>query len=210
MPQLAGDRSRLEAFRRGEPAALEWVYRAYSAEVVRYLAGGLAVRSGAQPQRVLLSPSALEAAHQETFVRAFRPNARLAYDGLRPYRGFLFAIARTAAIDLFRAQGKVAQSSVPLEPLVESGELETLGDAAPSPEETALNDELHHLTHAFLESLPEPSRQLAQRRFLDGESQESAAAALGLTRSELRTREKRLTFGLMDHLRRAGWLGERS
>ena len=36
----------------------------------------------------------LESAVQDVFLKAFRDTARLAYDGQRPFKGYLFTIAR--------------------------------------------------------------------------------------------------------------------
>lgn len=197
------DRSVLDAFRRGDAAVLTLVYRTYSPEVLRYLSRKFAVGGETGTRTVALSALDLDAAHQETFVRAFRPNMRQAYDGVRPYLGFLLTVARSTAIDLMRASGRVAREAVPMDDAPELGHLPTEGR---SPEEEALGTEVRTLVRRFLDALPEEARALAQLRFVEGLSQESAAEQLRLTRGEVRVREKRLRTQFTEHLKASGWL----
>jgi len=197
------DRAVLEAFRRGETSVLTQVYRTYSREVLRYLSRRFAVGSEGGTRTVALSALDLDAAHQETFVRAFRPNMRQAYDGVRPYLGFLLSVARSTAIDLMRASGRVSREAIPLDDAPELTHLPTEGR---SPEEEALSSEVRDLVRRFLETLTEEGRALAQLRFVEGLSQESAAERLQLTRGEVRVRERRLRTRFTEHLQSSGWL----
>lgn len=198
---LSGDRELREAFRRGTSAALERVYRAYAPEVGTYLAQVFTVRGrGGQHG---LGPLDLDSVVQETFLRAFKPDNRLAYDGIRPYRGMLFSMAHATAIDWMRAQGKLASQSVPLETAPEVGQLR-MEDR--SPEERALESELRAVVGEFLERCDAADRSLVEARFVDGLSQEQAAAKLGLTRGEVRWREKRIKKDFTDHVVAKGWV----
>lgn len=197
------DRSVLEGFRRGDAAVLTQVYRSYSPEVLRYLSRKFSVGSDGGTRTVALSALDLDAAHQETFVRAFRPNMRQAYDGVRPYLGFLLTVARSTAIDLMRASGRVAREAVAMD---DAPELTHLPTENRSPEEEALGAEVRTLVRAFLDALPEQGRALAQLRFVEGLSQESAAERLQLTRGEVRVRERRLREQFTEHLKTSGWL----
>ncbi len=197
------DRAVLQAFREGDRATLTRVYRAYSAEVVRYLARRFQVRSGSSVGSVSLGAVDLEAAHQETFVRAFRPAMRQAYDGVRPYLGFLLTIARSTAFDLLRASGRVAREAVPLD---DAPELSHAPSEDRDPEAQALETEVRVLVRQFLDGLPEEGRALARLRFMEGLSQEVAAEQLQLTRGEVRVRERRLRTQFTEHLRARGWL----
>ncbi|OJT26222.1 RNA polymerase subunit sigma [Archangium sp. Cb G35] len=199
----ANDRATLEAFRRGEPSVLTQVYRTYSPEVERYLSRRFLVRSQAGTRPVSLTPLDLDSAHQETFVRAFRPSMRLAYDGVRPYLGFLLTIANSTAIDLMRASGRVARESISLD---EAPHLQQVPGETPGPEEQAMEAEVRRLVRHFLEGLPEQERDLARLRFMEGLSQEAAAERLGLTRAELRVRERRLRVQFTEYLKASGWL----
>ncbi len=193
----------LDAFRRGETQALTRVYRGYAERVARHLARSFSVRSSNTMSRIRLTTLDLEDAHQETFVRAFREHNRLAYDGLRPYEVFLFTIARSAAIDLLRSKGKVAHNAVAVDD-EEARTLELPTDG-PSPEEQTLSAELRTIVQAFLNTLDPRARKLAVARFVEGKSQEIAAAELGFTRSEVRTREKHLRENFAKHLAQVGW-----
>jgi RNA polymerase sigma-70 factor (ECF subfamily) len=194
----------LDAFRRGEPEALTRVYRAYAGPVARYLARSFSVRGhGTGSTGIRLSALDLEDAHQETFVRAFSERLRKSYDGLRPYEGFLCVIARSTAIDLLRSKGKVAHDSVAIE---DEGS-PMMGVEKRSPEEQTLEAELKRVVRTFLETLDPQLRQLAELRFAEGQAQESCAETLGLTRSEVRTREKRVREAFAAHLAAVGWGG---
>lgn len=197
------DRSVLQAFRDGDRATLTRVYRTYSPQVVRYLARRFSVRSGSSVHSVSLGALDLDAAHQETFVRAFRPAMRQAYDGVRPYLGFLLTLARSTAVDLLRASGRIAREAVPLD---DAPELAHAPTEEHGPEEQALKAEVRTLVRQFLEGLPEEARALAQLRFMEGLSQEAAAARLQLTRGEVRVRERHLRTQFTEHLRARGWL----
>jgi RNA polymerase sigma-70 factor, ECF subfamily len=197
------DRATLEAFRKGEPSVLTQVYRAYSPEVVRYLSRRFLVSAEGSTRPVSLSALDLDSAHQETFVRAFRPSMRLAYDGVRPYLGFLLTIARSTAIDLMRASGRISRESIPLEDV--PGVHQIAGEE-PNPEEQAMEAEVRALVRRFLEGLPAEEQTLARLRFMEGLSQEAAAERLELTRGEVRVRERRLRVRFTEYLKASGWL----
>ena len=200
---LPHDRSLLTAFRRGEHEALTRVYRAYSPRVLGFLSRGFGVRADGWTSIAHVGPLDLEAAHQETFIRAFSERARLAYDGLRPFEGFLFALARSAAVDTLRAVGKLARNSVPLDDVPE---LRSLAAEQASPEDSTLESELRTLVGQFLAGLSALERRFAELRFVERRSQEQAGGALGLSRQEARTREARLRRALIDFLESQGWI----
>jgi RNA polymerase sigma-70 factor (ECF subfamily) len=200
---LPGDGVLLAGFRRGDRDALTRVYRAYSPRVLRYLSSGFHVRIDLTARIARVGPLDLEAAHQETFLRVFSESARLAYDGLRPFEGFLLAIARSAAVDILRSAGKLSRSSIPLEDVPELG---ALASELASPEDAALEAELRALVGRFLSGLLPTERHFAELRFVERLSQERAGAELGLTRQEVRTREVRLKRALLEYLEAEGWL----
>jgi RNA polymerase sigma-70 factor (ECF subfamily) len=128
---------------------------------------------------------------------------RQAYDGVRPYLGFLLMLARSTAVDLLRASGRIAREAVPLD---DAPELAQAPTEEHGPEEQALQAEVRVLVRQFLEGLPEEARALARLRFMEGLSQEAAAARLHLTRGEVRVRERRLRTQFTEHLLARGWL----
>jgi RNA polymerase sigma-70 factor (ECF subfamily) len=179
------------------------VYRTYSPEVVRYLSRRFRVGEEGHSRPVSLSPLDLESSHQETFVRAFRPSMRLAYDGVRPYLGFLLTIARSTAIDLMRASGRIARESISWD---DAPDLQQVAGEVPDPEQQAMEAEVRTLVRRFLEGLPAEVRTLARLRFMEGLSQEDAAERLRLTRGEVRTHERRLRVQFTEYLKDSGWL----
>ena len=200
---LPGDSALLAGYRRGDRDVLANVYRTYSSRVLRYLSSGFHVRNDTSTRITRVGPLDLEAAHQDTFLRAFSERARLAYDGLRPFEGFLLAIARSAAVDTLRAAGKLSRSSVPLEDV---SELEAIASDQSSPEDATLESELRTLVGRFLARLSPEARRLADLRFVERRSQERAGAELGLSRQEARTHELRLKRALVEFLQAEGWL----
>jgi len=200
---LPGNSGLLAGYRRGDPDVLTKLYRAYSPRVLRYLSNGFRVRLDMTLRIARVGPFDLEVAHQDTFVRAFSERARLAYDGLRPFEGFLLAIARSAAVDTLRAAGKLSRNSIPLE---DAPKLASMALEQASPEDVALETELRALVGRFLARLSPTERRFADLRFVERRSQERAAAELDLSRQEVRTREIRLKRALLEFLQAEGWL----
>ena len=104
MSLLIERRELLDRFKRGERRALEEVYRHYAPEVAAFLQRGFTFNSAGRALRFsgYAQPFDLDNALQETFVRAFKESARVAYDGLHPYKSYLLAIARNLVLDEFR------------------------------------------------------------------------------------------------------------
>jgi len=175
MSRLVDDRTLREAFRRGEPEALAEVYREYCRPLFAFLAGGFEFDSGGKRVffKGLTEAWARDEAVQEVFARAFAEAARLAYDGLRPYRNYLFTIARNYLIDL--ARGRRRESLV-----VEGPEV---AEAPPSTgaEEIAGSRELTALCEAFVQALAPAERAVFDARFRQGLSIALAARQAGLT-----------------------------
>lgn len=194
---LVEDRQLLREFRRGDTEALERVYRAYAPQVARYLSRTFASRS-----RGGGAVADLESAHQETFLRAFAPRARQAYDGQRPYEAYLNRVAHSAAVDALRSSGESTLQSLALEGSEPPG---WEPQESTTPEREVLAGEAQVLVRRFLETLDEDARRFADARFVEGLSQERTAAALGLSRQEARTREARLRLRLRTFLTAQGW-----
>jgi RNA polymerase sigma factor (sigma-70 family) len=200
MPFLRTDAGLLARFREGDREALGRVYWAYVERVERVVRHGFQVlRQGGAVRVAGLQPGDVGDAVQETFTRAFAERARLAYDGLRDYGPFLLTITRNLLIDRARRHGRELA-------------LEGLDgfDEAAEPEEPPFADEATlRAVNEYLAALPEPLQGVHEQRYVRGVSQEEAGRALGLSRQQLRTLEKRLRDGLAAHLQRAGLDGER-
>lgn len=202
MTRLVEDRALLDGFRRGERAALAEVYREYARALFALLGRGFTYSAGGGARRFkgFGEPWALEEAVQEVFARAFSGPARCAYDGLRPYRNYLFSIARNYVLDLLRAGG--------LHPASSEGLLELGSEAAPAPlppEEIALREELARHCRAFVSGLGRGERDLFEARFVGGLSIQETARRLKLTEHRVKAGERALRKRFFLHLRDLGY-----
>jgi RNA polymerase sigma-70 factor (ECF subfamily) len=187
MPFLRERPPLLKAFREGERAALEEVYWAYVDRVERFVAR-------------FVGRADVPDATQEIFIRAFKESARLSYDGLRDYGPWLVAIARNFVTDRARREGRE---------LPQLPEDEVLADERAEmdePETPWADPEVMKVVEAYLASLPPGLRGVHEQRFVQCVPQREAAARLGLSRQQLRTREERLRDGLRSALRKASLL----
>jgi RNA polymerase sigma factor (sigma-70 family) len=198
MARLEEDRLLLEAFRRGEPAALESVYREYARPVFAFFTSGFSLEIGGKTSvfKGYSERWAIEEAVQEVFVRAFSPSARLAFDGVRPYRNYLFTIARNLYLDRLRGQARAAQ---------ENGVCPPTQGPDPSPEESATAAQLSALCDGFLEGLEDWERRLFHARFREGLSIEKTAALLGISEHHVKRSELSLKRRFFVELRSHGY-----
>jgi RNA polymerase sigma-70 factor (ECF subfamily) len=188
MEIFAKDQGLLRRFRQGERAALAEVYWAY----VDMVEATLRQRLWATPaSSAAVAASDLEDLVQEVFIKAFSAEARLNYDGLRPYGSYLFIIARNTLVDWWRRRGR----EVPIEPSLEVAAQGTV-------EETSAYADARTMAvvERFVRELPEELRALHEARFDQGLSQREAAVALRLGRQTVRTLERRLTDRLRETL----------
>jgi RNA polymerase sigma-70 factor (ECF subfamily) len=199
MPLLRTDRALLDRFRAGAPEALSAVYWEYVRKVERLLSLGFEVRSqGKRVEGACYRPADLADLVQEVFLRAFSEKNRQAYDGLRDYGPYLYAIARNILVDWARVQGREIPS--PWE------ELEAAIEMTPATEDEVswATPATVRVVESYLSSLPPDLREVHRLRHENGLSQEQAAAKLGLSRQNLRTLERRLRDGLAAALDSAG------
>src|SRR3954451_9913054 len=128
MTVFAADRLLLDAFRRGDRAALTTVYFHYVDDIAAIVRNGFSIpTSGVRVRGASDEPTERDLI-QEVFARAFAPRARDAYDGIRPYGAYLRRIAKNLRIDRPRPAGR----DVPLAD--DDGEIEI---AAEAPEDDA-------------------------------------------------------------------------
>lgn len=199
MPVFQGHRELLERFRLGERDALEHVYRHYASEVWAVLRSGFA-GSGGPRIAGLSDASALRDAVQDVFIRAFGEAARLAYDGLRPYRPYLLRIARNVRIDQLRRTGReVFMADVASDGVVEPPS-EPPADAA----DKLHWEQQHALTRAHVASLDSEQQRYVDLRFVQELSQQQVAERMSLTRRRARTLESQVLHGLRKALERRG------
>jgi RNA polymerase sigma factor (sigma-70 family) len=194
MTLLVKNRALREAFRRGEKAALTEIYFVYAEALFAMLSSGFTIHSG--NKRILFKgyrePWRLEGAVQEIFTRAFAESARLAYDGFRSYKNYLFTIARNYVVDAYRRGGKsfVVMDTVTEETLGLAPEYAPTGAA--NPERHAVDRQLRAQVSLFVARLDASESALFQHRFTEGLSVERCAALLGRSEYWVKRNEKRL------------------
>src|SRR5687767_7438855 len=200
MTLLSEDRELLAAFRAGKSQALEQVYRHYFPIVTRFLRRGFVVHRSTQASVsfALTQPFELENAVQEVFARAFEERARLAYDGIRPYRDFLFGIAKHVALDELRRRHRKGGASL------DDYDMESLPDTdevAPD-EGIATRQAIDVVTRFLEEECDARDKVLYNFRYVEDRSQEATASAAGLTRIQIRRWETKFRARLLRYLKR--------
>lgn len=200
---LETDRALLDAFRRGDRAALTRVFRHYLDDVGRTVRAGVVVQVDGQRTRVgqRLPEHEVEAIIQETFAKAFSPKARESYDGIRPYGAWLATIARNLLVD--RARGERRDSRV-----VHVDDLGELADASTETDPTwrLEEEQLGRLVGQVKQTLEEPDRSIFRLRFEEQKSFRETALALGVSEIVVRRRDTRLRARILDLLRSEGFL----
>ena len=207
MVKLRDSAAMLQAFRRGERAALEAVYSEYSEQLFAMLKEGFAIESS--EKRYLFEgyrePWHLETAAQEIFTRAFSPNARAAYDGLRPYKNYLFTIARNYVVDTFRKKKRsfVSLDDVP-EDKRDDADHSSL-EKRSGPEEFALSGEIQGLIQKFVASLDAFEKKIFDLRFVSGRSVEASAREAGVSEYRVKRTERKIKSRFYHYMRRRGY-----
>lgn len=213
----------LAAFRAGCASALADVYRAYERPLKNFVVRGFAFKSDGRQLYFggLHSEHDLEDIIQETFRRAFGERARHAYDGVRPYKNYLFTIARNAVItDMAsrRRQIPVGEALMrdapsddlsPLESWVLSQRAALGDDDHVGSHELLENLEIYGLLMGFLEALDGDARRFFEVRFLGQCSQEKTARRMGWNRARVRKLEAQLRRDFLCHARGTGYLESR-
>jgi len=184
MVRLVEDRALLDGFRRGDRQALGEVYREYVRPLSVMISKGFTFDSAGQARRFAgyRDPYLVENLLQETFARAFAPAARQAYDGLRPYRNYLFTIARNLVIDSLRGGSLELVPGDPDQAQAEDRPADAIDGIAAA--------ELQRHCEAFVASLDPAERALFELRFHAGESVEVSARRLRISEHQVKRRER--------------------
>lgn len=217
---LVKDPELLAAFRRGDKAAMEIVYRHYVKGLSHFLQKGFSFRSGERffYFKGYRSPFDLHNSVQEVFRRAFEERARLSYNGINSYSNWILAIARNMVINGFRDR-EIAFSQ--FEEKRGDGEgggrnwdneiteefSGILYGSAGEKQDTAMESaQLKQLMDRFMAQLSEEDRELVRHRFTEGLGQEEAAKEMQSTRMKVRTQEAKIKRRLIAFLRNTGYL----
>lgn len=206
MTVFRGNRELLDAFREGRVDALRTVYFLYVDHVAMILKNGFTEKITGRYIAGVRDPERRLELLQDVFLRAFSLNARLAFDGLRSYKSYLTTIATNIVIDAWRSDTRDPLSSMHRRPeeILQESDPDMLVDVHP-PQDS--NEELLHwrrclaASDAYVVGLDSLSREFVRSRFQDALSQHEVALKLGISRSKVRTLEKRIRSGLRKHLR---------
>lgn len=214
--ELEDEREILAAFRRGEAAALERVFRNYAPSVEALLRSGFAFDRAGQRARFAGLSSAFEVEDrvQEVFVRAFSAAGRQGYDGVGPYGAYLHGITRNLVLDEFRRSGRELLMAEPPSPTADpeggaspteplSGHLAVRG----APELDAQDHELLEAVARYRAGLSARDRLVFELRYEQELDHGAIAARTGLSPSQIKTTEKHIRTTLFRHLQRHGYLG---
>jgi RNA polymerase sigma factor (sigma-70 family) len=202
MSDLRLDLDLLARFRSGERDALAEVYRRYLPRLEQLLRRGFQVRDCSVRVPGVFNPDDLADTLQEVFARAFKPEARAAYDGRRDYWPYLAVIARNMVVSRHRRSGRELLG-------LESASLdeENVVDCVDDPGTPWLDPRSVAIAQAYVASLPEPIRAVHAARYVQALSQRDAAKQLGLSRPKVRKLEDRMRRELRRLLEQAGLHG---
>ncbi len=195
------NRHLLQAFREGDERALTAVYQHYIGDIEAFA--------------IHRTPDfeSCKDLVQEIFIRAFKKRARIAYDGVRPYRPYLLQIARSAIIDSMRRRSRSALD-LAIWTMPRHGdrpELKAISNCADGPEQPVQSQvteedlHWHRLTVAcanYCEKLDADQRDIVSLRYEQQIPQTEVATRLGLTRWRVRALEKKITNGLWRYLKK--------
>jgi RNA polymerase sigma factor (sigma-70 family) len=207
---LHEDPTLLKAYRAGETWAFEVLYRTYAEPVRRFLAGGFTFVSRGRTCRYR-GPSAgidQESVVQETFARAFAPSTRVNYDGERPFKNYLFSIAKNLVLREFQRKDRLIRLETTEETtdmLARKSHEQQLLPQDKSPERSLADDELHEVTRQFIATLDDEEKTFFLHRFARGFTQEATAKEMSVTRARVKLLEKALRKRFLDTLRGNGY-----
>ncbi len=202
----------LEGFRNGDQEALARVYRHYCDDIENLVTRGFASGAGRQ-SRVpgIGQPETKRDIVQDIFIRAFSESARMGYDGLRPYKPYLFTIACNVIIDHWRAAPRDVLSPLNIDFLNSVSPDNYLEEViSQDPEPTTAEDDLDwqrcmDSTRDYLSKQSEMMQRFVQLRFVRELPQLDVAKEMKLSRWRIRSLEKKAQNGLRKHLKKRGF-----
>lgn len=198
---MDGDPVLLAKYRRGDDNTLALVFDAYAGPLAASVRAGIPFMADGQRLRIGhdLLEQEVEMIVQETFVRAFSEKARGSFDGVRPYRTWLFAIARNLLIDLARHRIRGPK-------IAPIAEIDDFIEEARTPEEAAQDAQLAALVNEFTQGLGEPEKSIYRLRYEENKSARETGVALSMSEIQVRRRDAKLRDRLLGFLRQHGFL----
>jgi RNA polymerase sigma factor (sigma-70 family) len=207
---LHKDKKLLRAYRKGETAAYEELYRMYSEPVRRFLQGGFTFVSKGRTCRYRGGNAGIDADSilQETFARAFAASTRKNYDGERPFKNYLFSIAKNLVLREFQRRDRVLQvenTEEATDALARRGVDYGLTSSEQNPEHAVQDEDLMRVTREFIADLNDEERSFFEHRFARGLTQEGTADAMECTRARVKLLEKAMRRRFLTVLRDHGY-----
>lgn len=207
---LHKDAKLLAAYRDGETWAYEVVYREHAEPVRRFLTGGFTFVSRGRTCRYRGAGVGIDidAIVQETFARAFAPSTRVNYDGERPFKNYLYSIAKNLVLREFQRRDRVLSvdnTDEATDALARRGVELGFTPPEPSPEHAVADEELHELTRGFIRTLSAEETEFFTIRFARGLTQEATADEMACTRARVKLLEKNLRRRFLETLRKHGY-----
>ena len=213
---LPEDRKLLTAFRAGDREALERVYSAYVESVTRLLRFGFSFNSGGRRCcfQGCRNEFDLEDRVHTVFLKAFSDRARLSYDGLSSYKGYLLTIARNIVIDDFRRKENTLMEYVIEEvrdqrpSRMEYSATDPIGGDVALSGQPALDAEVSDVTRLvqlFRERLSTREQQIFTLRYERELDHQEIIDRLGLSPSQIKTSERRIREAFFAFMRKHGF-----
>ena len=180
-------------FRRGDPAALDKVYRFYSPKIAQLILRRSAIYRGQRsaPRASEIFRDISDLVH-EVFIRAFSRQAREAFDPTREYGPYIYSIGRHVLAD-----GRRRRREVPMDESSLAAAADASNDADAHLEDDWSDAQMVAGVSRYLASLNPAARRIFEKRYVEDLSQHAAARALGISRQTLRTGEIHLRRGLL-------------
>jgi RNA polymerase sigma-70 factor (ECF subfamily) len=194
--QSADEQRYIDAARRGDLAAFNWLVLRYQTRVYNLC------------YRMLSDPDAAADTTQDAFISAFKAMPR--FKGGQ-FRAWLLRIASNACLDVLRSRKRHPTVSLDRQQAgLGDEEVEPLPipdlDPYADPETTALNAELASILQAGLDSLPSDQRIALILVDVQGLSYEEAAAVSETNLGTTKSRINRARAKMRDYLRESGVL----
>lgn len=189
----AEDVSLVERYRAGDEAAFKELLDKHLGSVYAFVF------------QLVRDRAAAEDVAQETFIKAWRHLGR--YDTERPFRTWLFAIAKNTAYDWLKKK-----RSIPFSAFIDDNDsgapFENIPDPEPLPTEFLMRADASVELVQVISQLPEKYRSLIALVYQEGFSLHEAAEVLGESYNTVKSRHQRGILELRKRLQNAPKTGE--